>query len=68
MLVNLGQKQLEREQRRLFDKMTNFENIDEVYLLVVSGMACINKVTFIEKLVSNLQKFKRPENLSEIDN
>jgi len=43
LIVPKESKVLEREQKKIFDKMTSFESLDEVYLMTVAGTTTINR-------------------------
>lgn len=47
-----------KEQRKYFDKLTNLESHDEMFLMIVSGMAPIDRVQYYEKIAPKLDKFK----------
>ena len=57
----MSSKALEREQRKNFDKMTSFETIDEVFMMVVSGLAPIDKTFYMETLVEEELKKDWPK-------
>ena len=40
-------KVLDREQRKISDKMTNFESLDEIYLMICSGLAPIRRIPYL---------------------
>ena len=50
MIVPGEKRVFDREQRKIFDKMTSFETLDEIYLMIISGMAPIGRITYLEKL------------------
>ena len=58
---NSNKRVLNREQRKISDKMTNFETLDEIYLMVISGMAPIGRIPYLETLAPKLAKYPKPQ-------
>ena len=60
LILPSNQRVLEREQRKISDKMTSFETLDEIYLMIISGLAPIKRIPYLENLAPKLAKYPKP--------
>ena len=47
--------------------MTSFETLDEIYLMTISGMAPIARITYLEKLAPFIPKYPKPVQNTSVD-
>ena len=50
----------ERNLRTLFEKMTHFDSLDEVFLMVVAGTASINRINQLALMAPKLDPYPVP--------